>query len=178
MVFGIVKQNEGSIEVYSEKGVGTSFKIYLPEVDESADLNAGKSESIAMSAGTETILLVEDQEEVRELAVGVLTELGYDVHDFSYPRKAEEFCGSFDGSIDLLLTDVVMPGASGKELAERLQQIQPSMQVLYMSGYTDNSIVKHGVLDEGVNFLPKPFTIHALAQKVRSVLDGEEKNDS
>ncbi len=180
-VFGIIKQNNGSIEVYSEEGIGTSFKIYFPRIDAPADEYARSSESTVMPEGTETILLVEDQEEVRGLAVGVLTDLGYKVHGFADPQKTVEFCGSFDGSIDLLLTDVIMPGESGKVLGERLQKLYPSIKVLFMSGYTDNSIAKHGVLDEGVNFLQKPFTVHELAQKVRSVLDreeGEEENDS
>jgi len=173
-IFGIVEQNMGAIEVSSEEGLGTTVRVYFPEHDTPADELVSHAVTEELPQGNETILLVEDQEEVRRVTARLLTNLGYDVHDYNDPQQAVRFSETNDDSINLLLTDVIMPSESGIELQERIRRLQPSIRVLYMSGYADDLISKHGLLDEGVNFLPKPFTIKMLAQKVRSVLDAED----
>ena len=170
-VYGIVKQSEGYIWVYSETGRGSTFKVYLPRVDEPAEaLPAGKVPATSQS-GSETILLVEDQPQVRELAQMVLAGKGYTVVVAATPEEAERVCELPDRGIHLLLTDVIMPGVSGRELAKRLTARQPNMRVLYMSGYTFNVIAQGGMLEDGVAFLQKPFTPSTLAEKVREILD-------
>ncbi len=171
-VYGIVKQSGGNVWVYSEVGRGTTFKIYLPSVEEIAEQRAPESASPTLtSKGMETVLLVEDEETVRNLARDILGINGYRVLTAGSGGAAMRLCEQHAGPIHLLLTDVVMPQMSGRELAERAAAIRPAMKVLYMSGYTDDSIVHHGVLDEGVAFLEKPFTPDALARKVRETLD-------
>jgi CheY-like chemotaxis protein len=172
-VYGIVKQSGGSIWVYSEVGRGTTFKVYLPRVDESAKEYKQRAEVRESVQGTETILLAEDEEIVRELAREVLEAYGYRVLAATNGGSALLICERHTEPIHLLVTDVVMPEMSGRELADRLSQLRPEMKVLYMSGYTDNAIVHQGVLDEGANFIQKPFAPNALARKVREVLDGE-----
>src|SRR6267154_1698264 len=170
-VYGIVKQSEGYIWVYSETGRGSTFKVYLPRVDEPAEaLPAGKVPA-ANQSGSETILLVEDQPQVRELAQMVLAGKGYTVVVAATPEEAERVCAQRVRGIHLLLTDVIMPGVSGRELAKRLTARQPNMRVLYMSGYTFNVIAQGGMLEDGVAFLQKPFTPSTLAEKVREILD-------
>jgi two-component system cell cycle sensor histidine kinase/response regulator CckA len=169
-VYGIVKQSGGNIWVYSEPEHGTTFKIYLPvagETDES------RREEVAAERpqGTETILLVEDEEAVRLLLLDILDAEGYAVLPASNGRDALRVCEQHSGPIHLLITDVVMPGMSGRELAARLAEECGDAKVLYMSGYTDDAIIHHGVLDAGTNFLQKPFTPDAVARKVREVLD-------
>ncbi len=170
-VYGIVKQSSGNIWVYSEPGQGTTFKIYLPQVDE--PLTEEKKAEVVkeIPRGNETILVVEDEETVRKLAVRLLKGQGYRVLEAPDGGKALLLCEEFKERIHLILTDVVMPGMSGRKLAERLKQIHPEMKVLYMSGYTDNAILHHGILETGINFMQKPFTLENLARKVREVLD-------
>jgi len=169
-VYGIVKQNGGSIGVYSELGRGTSFKVYLPRVKESVDTKAETPQDDC-ARGTETILLVEDSDTVRKLARKLLLADGYTVLDAPSGDDGWQISEQYKGPIDLLLTDLVMPGTSGREIAQRLAARRPRMSVLYMSGYTDDAIVRHRVLDSTAPFIQKPFTRYALIRKVREVLD-------
>ena len=169
-VFGIVKQSGGSIGVYSEPGQGTTFKVYLPRVDEAVDRTATAA-APTLGRGSETILLVEDDDEVRALTRETLDGHGYAVIPAGDPVEALRLAGSHSGPIHLLVTDVVLPQLSGRGLAERLAPEHRDLRVLYMSGYTDDAIVRHGMLEEGTAFLQKPFTPHTLLRKVREVLD-------
>ena len=170
-VYGIVKQSDGNIWVYSEPGKGTTFKIYLPREDEPLEEVVERVAGGELHRGDETILVVEDNDEVREVAVRILSGQGYRVLEASQGLDAFLICTEHDGPIHLLLTDVVMPKMSGRELAETLMSIRPRIKVLYMSGYTDNAIVHHGVLETGMDFIQKPFAVDTLARKVREVLD-------
>jgi two-component system cell cycle sensor histidine kinase/response regulator CckA len=170
-VYGIVKQSGGDIWVYSEPGKGATFKIYLPRVDEPLGERREKVLGNELLRGSETILLVEDEESVRKLALRILERQGYKVLSARDGDEALLICEQFKDPIHLMLTDVVMPGMSGHELAKRLKSSYPKMKVLYMSGYTDDKIVLHGVLVEGVNYIQKPFTVDALTKKVREVLE-------
>ena len=169
-VYGIVKQSGGYVWVYSEPGHGTTFKLYLPRVDAPAEPQAPPRETATLT-GTETILLAEDDDILRPLTKGLLAKLGYTVLDAESAEQALAVAGARQGPIHLLVADVVMPGASGRELARRLAQSRPETRVLYVSGYTDDAIVHHGMLEPGLKFLQKPFTPAALARKVREVLD-------
>jgi PAS domain S-box-containing protein len=170
-VYGIVKQSGGNIWVYSEPGKGTTFKIYLPRVDEPLEEVVERVAGGELHRGDETILVVEDNDEVREVTVRILSRQGYRVLEASQGLDAFLISAEHDGPIHLLLTDVVMPKMSGRELAETLMSIRPRIKVLYMSGYTDNAIVHHGVLETGMDFIQKPFAVDVLARKVREVLD-------
>jgi PAS domain S-box-containing protein len=171
-VYGIVTQVGGSVRVYTEPGRGSTFNVYFPKV-EAADATAARPAAAngRSTAGSETILVVEDDAGLRELARRILQRQGYTVLLASDAAEAVRLCDG-DIAIDVLLTDVVMPGASGPELTARLTVTRPRMKVVYMSGYTEESIVRHGVLKEGIAFLHKPFTSAAIAQKIRDALDG------
>ncbi len=170
-VYGIVKQSEGEIWVYSEPGHGTTFKIYLPRVEEEATALPHGDDKGPLPRGSETILLVEDEPSVRGLAVQILRENGYRLLEAANGNEALRMAQEYAGEIHLLLTDVVMPQMGGKELANRLKTLRPGMKVLFTSGYTDDAIVHHGVLNSGIDFLQKPFSPETLAQKVREILD-------
>jgi len=170
-VYGIVKQNYGFIHVYSELGSGTTFKVYLPRyTDDDLDEADAKAEADA-HRGSETVLLVEDEEAVLKLSTAMLESLGYAVLAARNKDQALRQAAEYQGHIDLLLTDVVMPGMNGKELSERILAVRPEIKCLYMSGYTADVIARQGVLDEGVKFISKPFSLRALAAKLREALD-------
>jgi DNA-binding response OmpR family regulator len=171
-VYGVVKQSNGYITVESEKGKVASFKIYLPRIEQPIATKTKSIQTPEAVGGSETILLVEDAEPLRRLAQLFLKESGYHVLTAADGSEAQHVAAEFAGPIDLLLTDVVMPGINGRVLAERLAPSHPAMKVLYMSGYTDSFIAGHGVLEEGIHLLHKPITEDALMRKVRELLDG------
>jgi CheY-like chemotaxis protein len=172
-VYGIVQQSGGHIWLYSEPGQGTTFKIYLPQLDESADSDLSAPAALKSRRGAETILLVEDDDLIRGMARRILAKQGYTVLEASTGEHARRICAEYQGPIQLLLTDVVMPGGmSGPQLAEELESLHPEMKILFMSGYTDNTVLHYGVLEVGTAFLQKPFTPNVLSNKVRDVLDG------
>lgn len=171
VVHGIVKQSDGIIEVHSEPGVGSTFKIYFPSVEpQTASTGKPRSAVIPGPRGTETLLLVEDEDAVRALARFTLQQCGYTVLEASDGEQAIRVATNYHDTIHLLVTDVVMPGMGGRILAERLQSLRPEMKVLYLSGYTDDAVVRHGVLHAEVNFLQKPFSPSSLAHQIRVVL--------
>lgn len=170
-VFGIVKQNDGFIEVTSEVGSGTSFRIYIPRMAESEEVQEEVSEDVPVTRGTESILLVEDDEMLCEVTQKTLETFGYKVLAVSSPVKAIDIISRKEIQIDLLLTDVVMPGMNGAQMRDRILAVKPDLKVLFMSGYTSDAIVHRGVLDEGIAFIQKPFKIQELARKVRHILD-------
>ncbi|MBN2125064.1 MAG: response regulator [Deltaproteobacteria bacterium] len=174
-VYGIVKQSNGNIWVYSELGKGSSFKIYLPAVEKVASEKerAKKTEERDLR-GSETILLVEDDESVRKIAIKTLEKYDYTVLPVADGQEALRMCDEYKAPIHLVVTDVVMPGMGGKELADRLKDLMPDLRVIFMSGYTDNAIVHHGELNRGIAFLQKPFTPDGLARKVREALGKAE----
>jgi CheY-like chemotaxis protein len=169
-VFGIAQQSGGSVWAYSELGKGSTFKVYFPRVEATLD-PTDRAPSPGTLRGTETILLVEDQDQVRTVAQGILRRHGYRVIVAQNAGEALLVCETEQSLIHLLLTDVVMPHMSGAELAKRIALSRPDTKVLCMSGYTDDSVVRHGVLESSVAFLQKPFTPESLARKVRDVLD-------
>jgi CheY-like chemotaxis protein len=171
-VYGIVKQSGGCMWVYSEPGEGATFKIYLPRVQDAAEPSEATTTPPADApCGSETILLVEDEDEVRELARELLQARGYTVLEAPDGAEALRISERHPGMIHLMLTDIVMPGMSGRELATRLTALRPGVAVLYMSGYTDNAVVHHGVLDPGAAFVQKPMAPDVLVRKVRELLD-------
>ena len=174
-IFGAVKQAGGFIEAYSEVGTGSAFKIYLPRVEEPAQKLGRTGPGPDIPRGTETVLLVEDEESVRELACALLKRLGYTVQCAANGGEALMLVKNYDDPIDLLMTDVVMPGINGRELAERISIVRPAMKVLFTSGYTENIVVHHGIVDEDLNFIGKPYSLEMLARKLRAVLEPTQK---
>jgi two-component system cell cycle sensor histidine kinase/response regulator CckA len=173
MTYGAVKQANGSIAVDSEAGKGTTVKIYLPRIEPEAVRTRESADPQELLDGTETVLLVEDEDVVRNLCVRILERLGYKVLQASNGAEAIGIAQRYGDRIHLLMTDVVMPGMNGSELATQLVILRPETRVLFTSGYTEDAIVHHGVLDEGVFFIGKPYTPSVLARKVREVLDGK-----
>ena len=169
-VYGTVKQSGGDIWVYSEPGQGTTFKLYFPRVTEQVTSGATRGIDQTKGSGGETLLLVEDETQVRELTARMLRNLGYHVLPAGSGDEAMRLGRSHAGKISLLISDVVMPGMSGKQVADALVGLRPGIKVLYLSGYTENTVVHHGVLDANVDFLAKPFTREALSQKVHQIL--------
>jgi len=176
-VYGIVKQNNGYIEVQSEPGKGTTFNLYLPRHEGEKEESQEKSPSAGPATGTETVLLVEDQKTVLELGRRLLTELGYTVLTAATTDEAIRLAAEHIGEIHLLMTDVVMPGMNGRDLAERIRQTRPEIKCLYMSGYTADIITRHGVIEEGIHFIRKPFSLEELAGKVRGALDAMKSEE-
>ncbi len=170
-IYGIVKQHHGYIYVYSEQGIGTTFKIFFPVTTAIADDIAAKAISENMKGGTETILVVDDETAIRNLVLDTLRPLGYQVFGAANGQQALKVSQQIDKKLDLLLTDIIMPGMSGRELAETMLSMRPGLKVVYMSGYTADIIAHQGVLDSGIHYIPKPLMPHALADKLREVLD-------
>ena len=170
-VFGIVKQSQGQIYVYSEPGIGTTFKVYFPCTDRALDAVPPLAPATQVLKGSETVLLVEDDEQVRALNASILRRNGYQVIEAEDGSAGLLASQQFEGTIELLLTDVVMPRLSGRELAERVRETRPAVKVLYVSGYTNDSVIHHGILEPGLAFVQKPLAPNALLRKVREVLD-------
>jgi CheY-like chemotaxis protein len=170
-VFGAVKQNNGYINVYSEPGLGTTFSIYLPRHENDVSETLRAVAPLHIPRGQETILLVDDEPTIQDIATTMLESLGYSVLTAGTPAEAIQLAREHDGEIHLLVTDVVMPVMNGRNLAEEIQPLYPHMKQLFMSGYTADVIAPRGVLDEGVQFIQKPFSLLDLAIKVHKVLD-------
>jgi CheY-like chemotaxis protein len=169
-LYGIGKQNGGFIHGYSEPGKGTTFRIYIPRHKAEGMESAEEAEETKVLGGTETVLIVEDEEAVLHLATSMLEQLGYHVLAARNADEAMEIAKGYGEQIHLLLTDVIMPDMDGKELLERIRSIKPDLRCLFMSGYTADVITRKGILDEGVQFIPKPFSLLALAGKIREAL--------
>lgn len=172
-VYGIVKQSGGHVAVYSEVGHGTTFKMYLPRVQQRPTAGKAREVRAQMRPGSETVLLVEDEEVVRKLSRLILQTCGYTILEACDGVEALRLVAQQQGPIDLLVTDVIMPRLSGPEVAAQLSQTHPKIKVLFLSGYTGDAVVRHGILEADVAFLQKPFTPVALAAKVREVLDSQ-----
>ncbi len=173
-VYGIVKQSGGNIWLYSEPGQGTVFKVYLPAATDVEVQATAATDRVELPRGTETILIVEDEPQIRHLAFDCLAYCGYDVLSASNGLEALQLIERLQRPIDLILTDIVMPKLGGRELSERMNALQPSAKVLFMSGYTNDSVVNHGILDGATWFIQKPFTLESLGRRVREVLDSDE----
>jgi CheY-like chemotaxis protein len=174
-VYGIVHQSGGHVQVYSEIGIGTTFKVYLPaRASEDCEFEESRSIDTSTSRGSESVLLAEDEEGVRNLVRDLLKLYGYEVIEARNGEEAIELAKRRTEPIDILVTDVVMPGMSGRQLADRLGRIRPGMRVLFMSGYADEAIVQHGVLEAGTELIQKPFAPEKLVERVRQALDRRE----
>jgi two-component system, cell cycle sensor histidine kinase and response regulator CckA len=174
-VYGIVKQSGGYIFAHSEAGQGSTFRIYLPRVQEPAEPMISHLRSQSSAKGSETVLLVEDEESVRGLVRDTLQSRGYTVLEAEDGESGLALAERFTDRIHLLISDVVMPGISGKQLAEQLKKARPQTKVLFLSGYTEDAIAQEGGLEPGAAFLQKPFTLQNLARKVREVLEADSK---
>jgi two-component system, cell cycle sensor histidine kinase and response regulator CckA len=170
-VYGIVKQNSGYITIHSQPGLGTTVEIYFPKLSDQSKVEPAKAEDRGMPTGSETVLLVEDQEQLLNITKNILTRLGYSVLEAISPQQAIELAENHNGEIQLLLTDIIMPQMQGTQLAEQLQRRRKDMRVLYMSGYTAETIDRHGLFDKGSHFIEKPFLAQKLAEKLREILD-------
>jgi CheY-like chemotaxis protein len=170
-VYGIVKQSGGGIQVESGPGRGTIFRIYLPATAGDRTTSGGRLAATKVAGGTETILVAEDEPDLRELTQIFLESYGYKVLSASSAERAIQISDQFKEAIHLLLTDVIMPGISGRQLAEKILEKRPRTKIVYMTGYTDDMVVQHKVLEPGVQLLQKPFTKAELAFKVRATLD-------
>lgn len=171
IVYGIVKQCAGNITVYSEPSHGTIFRIFLPQVDFALGEEGKKAQKRKLLGGSETILVVEDEGEVRKLAVEILRRQKYKVLEAAQGEAALLICEEYKAPIHLLLTDVVMPGLNGPDLARRMKYLYPGLKVIFMSGYSDKGIFQRGILDPETGLLQKPFSLESLTGKVREVLD-------
>jgi CheY-like chemotaxis protein len=173
MVYGIVKQNQGSIYLYSEPGQGTTIKIYWPvSAEENETIRVKDSDEIRY--GRESILIVEDEKEVCRFAADSLSSLGYKIFTAGNGQIALDLIKAEMPRLDLIITDLVMPELNGKEFVKKVHQILPDIKVIYVSGYTDNHIVHNGLLEEGVNFIQKPYSLHMLSSAVRQILDKDQ----
>jgi CheY-like chemotaxis protein len=173
-VYGIAKRFDGHVTVYTEMGIGTTFKVYLPRSAGQAGRAASGVQAVPVAGGTETLLVCEDDETIRQLMCRVLTERGYQVLSAENSQKGIELAARHEGPIDLLVTDVIMQGMSGGQMAQQLKAQRPNMRILYVSGYTSDVVEQHGVLESGIQFLQKPFTAEDLARRVRELLDSEK----
>ena len=171
MIYGVVKQNRGFLNVYSEPGKGSTFRVYLPRYNDEQQQLVRQPSDNPVTQGLETILLVEDEPMILTMTTAMLERLGYMVLPAGTPSKAIQLVREYSDTIHLLITDVIMPEMNGRELVKQVVQFQPDLKCLFMSGYTANVIAQHGVLEEGVNFIQKPFSHRELAAKVREVLD-------
>jgi CheY-like chemotaxis protein len=171
-VYGIVKQHGGYIMVYSEPAKGTTFRIYFPLSGEPSTHASGRAERPPAFTGAETILVVEDEELVRDLVTGIMREAGYTILQAGDGKQALDLVGSYAGDIHLVISDMILPDATGTDLFERLSGVRPGMKVLYMSGYTPDVISHAGQLGPDAHFIQKPFSLHEFSHKVRAVLDG------
>jgi len=170
-VYGAIRQNEGFISVYSEEGSGTTFKVYIPlyALEKPEPAHEG-TEKIEQSRG-ETVLIVEDDQVMLEMSLMMLSDLGYNVITADTPGEALNIVKNNSSEIDLAITDVIMPEMNGRELAEQILSLRPGIKHIFMSGYTSDVIAHQGILDEGINFIQKPFMLRELAAKIRAVLD-------
>jgi CheY-like chemotaxis protein len=170
-VYGITKQSSGYIKVQSAPGKGTTFQIFFPAIDQAAAPHPVVQQSHQSNRGTETVLVVEDEPKIADVIATTLTRRGYEVLVANNGSDAEQFAAKHAGPIHIMLIDVVMPKPSGREIADRISALRPEICVLWMSGYTDDTIVRHGILEPGLNFLQKPFTPAVLAEKIREICD-------
>jgi CheY-like chemotaxis protein len=175
-VHGIVKQSQGHISVESEAGLGTTFKVFFPSASEPVASEPGPAAVSSAPRGSETLLLVEDEEPVRKLAGHILRDCGYRVLEAGDGSEAIRVCLEEAGPIQLVISDAVLPFLSGSALAERIKELRPDCRVLFMSGYTDDAVLRHGVLESGYAFLQKPFRPADLALTVRQILDGADQS--
>jgi CheY-like chemotaxis protein len=173
-VYGIVKQHNGHIDIYSKPGQGTTFKIFFP-VESGRFEKRNFNPTTTMAHGTETILIVDDDSSVRGLIVDTLAPLGYSLMEASCGKEALELCRTTPEKIDMVFSDVIMPGMNGRELIEHLKQERPEIKTVLMSGYTENIIVQHGILESGIVFINKPLLPISLANTLRAMLDGSDE---